>query len=301
MKTIKFIISVMMFMEISARIYAQDTQKSVFENTTTKRFTFAKQGNTNVLVIDNLNGNVDVGGSAENEVVIEIKQKISAKNEAKLAIGKQESTVQFEQSGDSIIAYVPRSGKDCCKDAEKGWSRERFFYQWNDNDYESRQDFKVSVPKNTNLYLRTVNKGDIKVANIDGQLMVSNINGGIILDKIAGITSATTVNGKVTVTYTANPPQDSEYKTLNGTITVNYQENLSADLTFKSMHGEFYTDFKVAEYLNSIVEKREDSSGDNENKKKYKISSRPAIRIGKGGAKHSFESLNGDIYVKKIK
>lgn len=298
MKTIKFIISVMMFMAISVRIYAQDTQKSVFENTTSKRFTFAKQGNTNVLVIDNLNGNVEVEGGTENEVVIEIKQKISAKNEAKLAIGKQQSTIQFEQRGDSIIAYVPRSKKDCCRE-EKGWSRERF-YQWDGNDYESRQDFKVSVPKNTNLYLRTVNKGDIKVANIDGQLMVSNINGGIILDKITGITSATTVNGKVAVTYTANPPQDSEYKTLNGTITVNYQESLSADLTFKSMHGEFYTDFQISEYLNSVVEKKEDSGSD-EGKKKYKISSRPAIRIGRGGAKHSFESLNGDIYVKKIK
>ncbi len=299
MKTIKFIISVMMFMAISVRIYAQDTQKSVFENTTTKRFTFAKQGNTNVLVIDNLNGNVEVEGGTGNEVVIEIKQKVSAKNEAKLAIGKQESPIQFEQNADSIIAYVPRSTKDCCKDAEKGWSRERL-YQWGDNDYESRQDFKVSVPKNTNLYLRTVNKGDIKVANIDGQLMVSNINGSITLDKIAGITSATTINGKVMVTYTANPPQDSEYKTLNGTITVNYQENLSADLTFKSMHGEFYTDFQISEYLNSVVEKKE-GSGNDENKKKYKISSRPSIRIGRGGAKHSFESLNGDIYVKKIK
>lgn len=300
MKTIKFIISVMMFMAISVRIYAQEIQKSVFENTTTKRFTFAKQGNTNVLVIDNLNGSIEVEGNTGNEVLIEVKQKLSAKNEAKLAIGKQESPVQFEQSGDSIIAYVPRSKKDCCKDAEKGWSRERF-YQWGDNDYESKQDFKVIVPKNTNLYLRTVNKGDIKVANIDGQLMVSNINGGIILDKIAGITSATTVNGKVNITYTANPPQDSEYKTLNGTITVNYQENLSADLTFKSMNGEFYTDFQVAEYLSSVVEKKESSDGNNENKKKYKISSRPAIRIGRGGTKHSFESLNGNIYIKKIK
>jgi hypothetical protein len=293
--TIKLIIFVMVLMEISVRTCAQDGDKKVFENTLSKSFNFPKQGNSNVLVIDNISGGIEVEGYDGSEVVIEIKQRLSAKTEDKLNLAKQEAQVKFQQSGDSIIAYYPENRQNCCKEGT-GWRRDRWNNRWDEYDY--RFDFKVKVPKNTNLYLLTVNKGDIKVSDISGQIAVSNVNGSISLDKIVGITSAKTVNGKVTVTYTANPPQDSEYRTLNGTITVNYKEDLSADLTFKSMNGEFYTDFQVAEYLSNQVEKKEDDSGNN---KKYKVTSRPAIRIGKGGTKHSFESLNGNIYVKKIK
>jgi hypothetical protein len=297
---LKFIAIVLIFtvvvsVGLSTLAVAQDSEgKNVFENTIQKSFTFAKQGKTNVLVIDNVNGGIEVEGYNGNEVVLEIKQKLWAKTEAKLERAKQEAQIKFQQSADSVIAYFPSQRKnDCCED--KGWVKNR----WNSwEEYNYNFDFKVKVPLNTNLYLRTVNRGDIKVSNIEGEIEVANVNGGLTLDRIVGVTSAKTVNGKVNITYANNPPKDSEYKTLNGTITVNYKEDLSADLTFKSMHGEFYTDFQVAEYLNNQVEKKEENG---ENGKKYKISSRPAIRIGKGGVKHSFETLNGNIFVKKVK
>ncbi|TAH20734.1 MAG: hypothetical protein EAZ08_04945 [Cytophagales bacterium] len=292
--TIKLIIFVMMLRGGTVHTsHAQENEKIVFENTIQKNFTFARQEKTNVLVIDNVNGGIEVEGYNGSEIVMEIRQKLSAKNESRLAKAKQEAQIKFQQSGDSIIVYYPSQRQDCCNE-KASWSSNRW-NSWEEYDYNF--DFKVKVPKNTNLYLTTINRGDIKVSNVEGQIAVSNVNGGLTLDKITGITSAKTVNGKVMVTYTSNPPESSDYKTLNGTITVNYQENLSADLTFKSMHGEFYTDFQVAEYLNHQVEKKEENKGDS---KKYKVSSRPAIRIGKGGVKHSFETLNGDIYVKKI-
>ncbi len=302
-KTIKIIIFAMMLLEISALLCAQDDEKNgekndgkkVFENTIQKTFTFSKQGKTNVLVIDNVNGGIEVEGYNGSEIVMEITQKLSAKTEARLEKAKQEAQIKFQQSADSIIAYYPsQQKKDCCNE-NAGWTQNR----WNSwDEYEYRFEFKVKVPLNANLYLRTVNKGDIKVSNIEGEINVSNVNGGLTLDKITGTTKANTINGKVAVTYTSNPPQDSEYKTLNGTITVNYKEDLSADLTFKSMHGEFFTDFQVAEYLNSMVENKEKESTKG---KKYVVSARPAVRIGKGGTKHSFETLNGNIFVKKIK
>lgn len=297
MKTFKKFIAILAVgMAIFAPVCAQDSEgKKVFENTVEKKFNFAKQGKTNVLVIDNVNGGIEVEGYNGEEVVIEIKQKLSAKTDARLEKAKQEAQIKFQQSADSIIAYYPSQRRDdCCKE-EWHWTQNR----WNSwDEYNYNFDFKVKVPLNTNLYLRTVNRGDIKVSNIEGEIDVSNINGGLTLDRIVGVTSAKTVNGKVNITYTNNPPKDSEYKTLNGTITVNYKENLSADLTFKSMQGEFFTDFQVAEYLNNQVEKKEEN---NEKGKRYKISSRPAIRIGRGGVKHSFETLNGNIFVKKIK
>jgi DUF4097 and DUF4098 domain-containing protein YvlB len=295
-KTIKNIIFAMMLLEIPTLACAQDKDKKlVFENTIRETVAFAKQRETNVLVIDNVNGSIEVESYKGNEIIMEIKQELSAKTEAKLEKAKQETQIKFQQSGDSIIAYFPLQRRsDCCDDA-KGWTQNR----WNTGDeYNYLFDFKVKVPLNTNLYLRTVNKGDIKVSNIEGQICVANVNGSLTLDKITGTTQASTVNGKIDITYTANPPKDSDYKTINGTITVNYKENLSADLTFKSMHGEFYTDFQVTEYLNSVVEKNEKESAKG---KRYMVSARPAVRIGKGGTTHHFETLNGNIFIKKVK
>lgn len=295
--TIKRIIFVMMLMGSAVLTsHAQDNGKMVFENTIQKNFTFAKQGKGNVLVIDNVNGGIEIEGYNGSEIVMEIRQKLSTKNESRLAKAKQEAQMKFQQSGDSIIVYYPSQRQDCCNEKASWSSSSNQRNSWEEYDYNF--DFKVKVPKNINLYLTTINRGDIKVSNVEGQIAVSNVNGGLTLDKITGITSAKTINGKIVATYASNPPESSEYKTLNGTITVNYQENLSADLTFKSMHGEFYTDFQVAEYLNNQVEKKEESKGDS---KKYKVSSRPGIRIGKGGIKHGFETLNGDIYIKQIK
>jgi DUF4097 and DUF4098 domain-containing protein YvlB len=127
-------------------------------------------------------------------------------------------------------------------------------------------------------------------------LNVNNVNDGIIISNAKGKTRAHTVNGDVTVSYVKNPPEESSYYTINGDIKVNYQPDLSADCEFKSMNGEFFTDFPAARILPSSVKKVEEKKGD---ATVYKLNSSTAVRFGNGGRTFKFETLNGNVYIKK--
>ena len=154
----------------------------------------------------------------------------------------------------------------------------------------------MKVPYGTNLHISTVNDGVITVENVSGTLNISNVNEDISVKNAKGTTVAHTVNGNVSVNYLSNPPEASTYHTINGDIRVIYQPDFSADLTFKSMHGDFFTDFTEAKMLPATTTKFQDLKG---NKAVYKLNTITTVRFGKGGKTFKFETLNGNVYIKK--
>jgi DUF4097 and DUF4098 domain-containing protein YvlB len=122
------------------------------------------------------------------------------------------------------------------------------------------------------------------------------VNGAISISNAKGNTHAHTVNGNVEVSYRTNPTGQSSYYTINGEIKAIYQTNLSADLQFKSMNGEFFTDFPNAEILPAVAVKNQETRG---GATVYKLDKITSVRIGTGGSNLKFETLNGDIYIKK--
>jgi DUF4097 and DUF4098 domain-containing protein YvlB len=152
------------------------------------------------------------------------------------------------------------------------------------------------VPFNTSLDISTVNEGDIQVKDVTGSLRVNNVNGPITIKNAKGVTRARTINGDVTVNYADLPPGESDYYTLNGTLSVTYPAALSADLQFKSMNGAFYTDFSNLEILPVRVTKNVEKSGA---RTVYKLNIDKQVRVGSGGKLFKFETMNGNIYIKK--
>jgi hypothetical protein len=62
------------------------------------------------------------------------------------------------------------------------------------------------------------------------------------------------------------------------------------------MNGEFYTDFQNVQVMPSRVTKSENKSGSGTT---YKLSKNSDIRFGTGGKTFKFETLNGNVYIKK--
>jgi len=255
-----------------------------------REFTLTGEASNATLYIYNISGFIKVEGYSGNKVILEMDKTITADDEKSLEEGKKEFTLAFGQQSDSIIAYIS-SPFD---------SRPR--RKWNHNndrddiDYEFNVEFTVKVPLNMNLHIATVNEGAIVVSNVGGVLHINNVNDEIKISNAKGTTRAHTVNGDVTVSYVKNPPEESSYYTINGDITVNYQPDLSADLQFKSMNGEFFTDFPSAQILPATVKKVQEKKGDGI---VYKLNSSTAVRFGKGGRTFKFETLNGNVYIKK--
>jgi hypothetical protein len=62
------------------------------------------------------------------------------------------------------------------------------------------------------------------------------------------------------------------------------------------MNGQYYTDFPNAEILPARVTKTQSSEGGSTT---YKLNKNSDVRIGAGGKTFKFETLNGNIYIKK--
>ncbi|GAB4021857.1 DUF4097 family beta strand repeat-containing protein [Spirosoma koreense] len=255
-----------------------------------KEFTVSNAA-AGTLAIYNLNGFVKVEGYSGDKVVIDIDKSITAKTAEDLEFGKKELQLQMEQKGDSILAYL----------AEPYDTRPRRFRRNNqhndrDVDYDFTLAFTVKIPNAMKLIASTVNRGDVSVKDVNGNLKARNVNGAITLTNVKGTTDAHTINGNVDISYVANPPENSSYYTLNGTIRVTYPANLSADLHFKTFQGSFFTDFPNAESLPLKAIKTEQKTSDGT---VYKLNKDTAIRIGNGGKVLRFETFNGNIYIKK--
>lgn len=253
-----------------------------------RSFSVDKNNPSAAFAIYNINGWVKVEGYAGDKVLIDVDQTITAEEAADFEQGKKEVKLEFEQLGDSIVAYMI-SPYDSRPHRNK-YNDDRHIH------YQHRTDYTIKVPLQMNLDISTVNGWEVLVRSVSGkQLRVHDVNGNINLINVKGTTDVSTVNGSITVNYASNPSAASSYHTINGDIKVHYQPGFSGDLQLKSMRGEFYTDFEsVALPVNVIRNKESQGNGT-----VYKLNKRSAIRIGSGGTLFKFETLNGNVYIKK--
>ncbi len=260
-----------------------------FRQHISKEFVISHAENS-ILYIYNLNGSLKVEGYDGNKILLEIDETISASDNKILEIGKKEFRMAFEQQSDTVIAYI----------AAPYDSRPHRNWHYNDDreeiDYNYNVDYIVKVPYSVNLHISTVNDGIISVSNVKGTLHLNNVNDEITVKNACNTTFAHTVNGDVTINYSKNPPDESSYYTINGNIHISYLPDLSADLQFKSMQGDFYTDFPNAERLPPSVTKKQDKK---DGSIIYQLNACMAVRFGKGGRTFKFETLNGNVYIKK--
>jgi DUF4097 and DUF4098 domain-containing protein YvlB len=154
----------------------------------------------------------------------------------------------------------------------------------------------LKVPASMNLNVSTVINGDVDIKNVSGTLSASNVTGSIKITNARNITNAHTISGNVTINYLENPKEESKYYTLSGSLNITYLPDLSADMEFKSMNGNFYTDFTNVEVLPVRITKTKEQEGGGT---VYRLGKNRDIRIGSGGKIFKFETLTGNVYIKK--
>lgn len=267
-------------------------QKKTFNNIIKKELSYPDTDGGQMLEVQNLNGSILVEGYDGNRVLLEVEKIITASSNTDLELGKKEIGVKVLQEGSKLIVY-PDSPHMHYKD---GRFTSRNCERWEESPYDHTLNFKVKMPKSSKLKVGAINNGEVFVKNTKGEYIEAhNINGGIELMNITGQTKVHCINGKVDISYADNPTVASTYYSLNGDINITYQRDLSADIAFKSMNGELFTDFDIAR---QFARTTKDQTG--EKNVKYKYESRPVIQIGKGGLSFDFETLNGDVIIKKI-
>ena len=167
------------------------------------------------------------------------------------------------------------------------------------SDSPSRSiSFDVEVPLRTNLRLRTVNGGEVRVDNVDGEIEVSNTNGGITLTSVAGSVTAGTTNGDVKASLTrVAADKEMAFTSLNGTVDVTLPSSTKASLRLRSDRGDVYSDFDV-QLKPEPVPTVSESSG---SRGRYRISRNRSIvgTINGGGPEIELRTFNSNVYVRK--
>jgi hypothetical protein len=234
------------------------------------------------VIVDNVFGSIHVQGYAGSEVRLVAHKRLTADSEEAAEHARREVTLEITQDANTVRFYV--DGPFRCRDGG--------VHIHNDPGYQVKYDFDLQVPRDTATDLKTINDGEIRIANVAGDYKVDNINGGVEMTDAAGSGKVYALNGKVRVTFRENPREKSSFGSLNGEVRVAFQPGLAADLRFKTFNGGVYTDFPVS-YLPVPA-----SAGERHNGKfVYKSSDWSAVRVGQGGPELSFDAFNGDIRI----
>lgn len=159
-------------------------------------------------------------------------------------------------------------------------------------------DLTIQVPFKTSLDLKTINDGNIKVEQVQGDLEVNNVNGTVTLSDISGSAVAHALNGKVLVNFThVTPGKPMSFSSMNGAVDVTFPPDVKANVTLRSDQGSIYSDFDM-EMKDSARQIVEDSRGKGG---KYRVRFDKTISgtINGGGPEIQFKNFNGPIYIRK--
>jgi len=252
----------------------------------TKTLHFTESGHRKFL-LDNFSGYVKVTGGAGNDVVLIAHKTIRAESDRKAAQAKEEVTLETKEEPDRVMLYVDAPWRDRNGNCN--------YHGYDYYGYEVEYDFEVQVPSKTDFILRTTNNGDVEVNGLEGEFTVENVNGKITMHDIAGSGKVSTVNGGIKATFRENPDGETSFKTINGNLDVAFPDNLSADLKLKTFNGEVFSDYSVT----SLPQTFQTVEGQSRHGRVYRKSDSFSVRVGSGGPKLSFDTLNGNIYIVK--
>jgi hypothetical protein len=234
------------------------------------------------VIVDNVNGSIQVSGNSGNEVRLVARKRLRADSPDKAEQARREVTLDITQEANTVRFYV--DGPFRCRDGG--------VHMHGRPGYDVKYDFELQVPRDTAAELKTINDGQIRLDNVTGDYLVDNINGGIEMNEVAGSGKVYALNGRVKVLFSQNPRAASSFGSLNGEVRVTFQPDLSADLRFKTFNGGVFTDFPVS-YLPTPA-----SSGERHGARfVYKSNEWSAARVGHGGPELTFDAFNGNIRI----
>lgn len=269
-------------------IASADAQHSRYqvrdESTITRTLAFAA-GGSRTLDVRNINGFIHVEGTSDASVQMSIRKTVRAETDADFAEAQRDVRLDFVERTPTVEAVVRDRRNQVCGEPSSGDGR------WPRVHYDVQFDFTIRVPSDAKLRLCTINGGELTVEGTTGDFVVDNVNGRIEMTRVAGSGRAHTVNGPVTVRFTANPSQPSSFKTVNGNVDVSFQDGLSADFSMKTYNGGLFTDFEVQPLASPVAATGERRDG----RFVYHRNEFTRVRVGRGGPEITFETLNGNV------
>lgn len=235
-----------------------------------------------VVIVKNIVGPIRITGHDADRVEMRATETVRGDLQADIERAREALQLRTESEPGRVAFRVRAGDDDDCNCRGRPW-----------DGFSVEYDIEVRVPRSATLDVATVNDGDVTVEGVNGEFELANVNGAVRLIGAGGSGTVHTVNGDVDASFAEAPAEPTAFRTVNGDVDVTFPADLSAELTFNTMQGDVFTDFDV-ESLGNPPDVRRDRG-----RFVVQTNRASAFRIGAGGAQHSFNTLNGDIYVRK--
>ncbi len=161
-------------------------------------------------------------------------------------------------------------------------------------------DITLQVPSRTNLTLKTVNEGDIKVEHVQGEIEVNDINGSVTLTQVSGSVVAHALNGEVKASLVSvEPTKPMSFSSLNGDLDVSFPADLKATTSMRTDNGEIFSDFDIKLETTAAQPVTEEARGKG-GRFRVKIDRTIKGSINGGGPEIQLKTFNGNIYIRKL-
>jgi len=234
-----------------------------------------------VVVVKNILGPVHVTGHDANRVEMHATETVRGDLQADIERARAEMQLRTETEPGRVAFRVRNIDGDSGR-RNSNW-----------DNYSIAYDIELRVPRGATLEISTVNEGDVIVEDVNGEFDLKNVNGAVKLMRAGGSGSVHTVNGDVDASFARSPSAATSFHTVNGEVDVTFPKNLSAELAFHTLQGDVFTDFDV-ESLSAPPEVQRDRG-----RYVMNMNGNSAFRVGTGGERYTFNTLNGDIFVRK--
>lgn len=159
----------------------------------------------------------------------------------------------------------------------------------------------IKVPHATSLKLKCLNGGNLTVDRVAGDLELENLNGSVNASNVSGSVLAHSLNGKINVAMSqVTPGKPLSFSTLNGNVDITLPADTKASVSMKTDNGAMYSDFEMKLNLNSpplIVEDGRAKGG----RYRVRTDNTTSGTINGGGSELTVKTLNGNIYIRKMK
>jgi hypothetical protein len=239
-----------------------------------------------VFDVRTIHGSIAIEAYDGNEVQITVNKTIEARSADELEAAQREVRLDLTDNAATLEAIARyKYGQTCGEqthDGNRDWPKYAVFY-----------DFKIRVPRDTQLKVCTINRGDVSVKGTRADFDINTVNGRIDFADMGGTGDAITVNGGITGAFATPPRKDAVFRTVNGSIELSMPAAFSADLNMKTFHGGLFTDFDAQPRTQMVVATPQRRDG----KFLFETNSFATVRIGKGGPLLTLETLNGDVRV----
>jgi hypothetical protein len=237
------------------------------------------------VVVKNVWGEVRVTTHGGNQVVVKASESRRARDAEDLDRSRDLIYLDVIEGNDSLELIVDGIARDY------NGRRPRC------RDCELHVDFEIQVPVGASLDVGTVMNGAVHIADVAGPVAAHNVNGDVFALGMHACGHFETVNGEVEVSFAEAPAGKCRFETINGDMNVSLPGGAGADLALELGNGSIYSDFDVEPLdMPATISSEKAGSGT-----RYTISKAMGVRIGRGGPSFSFESINGDVAIQRIR